>query len=828
MKNSQFVCTSLQPLSSDAIQYTVVYNSEDSSNDYLIEPRVALHLANNLLIHAQLTENNKTLELRPFTLTKSMQTILTPVKIKYLTSIVSPIVFVDNNDDELYCWLISQNNHIIRHRFTLSKLFNTRDKDEEIAVVRPLPIAPNIKYSSLSATPHGIATVGFVDGSVIHFQEGNKLFPSSSYQLDIVDKEDSRLCSYKLHGTTSFPLLKYLNTVTRYALKWNIDEEGTSTQARTTVLSSSHNKDATVGIRRDHRLVSWTWTNGELKRSLLELPQFDSNGKLVDPEEQDMTYQLPGSFTPRNQAKKQGGGEFQQQKDGHAYDVKILAQHQDDNENSYRTVAYIDTQNEPFFAIYDTKKRSETAVLSAIIIAPKLSTGQFLGFNASLTENNTLRLWTIWQEAKTVFVMSATINLLSKMTADDKHNIIRHSGWVIDSIDTGVNDRAVIDTWIVDNKNILIGASDQLQTIRSLDRLEDLHYHHSDEDDNSVAKAVSTLGKMSISIDSNVRSKLEACLRDSFSKPSCDTTEFYTTQIKANQALNILASFPKIDKSSVTSVLQLLKDEAQRQQNNNENVQQASKMTTTLIIQAIVNIITNRYNILFCLFLVLCGYEDTYKDELLTIREQLRSLDSLRWIPRPVFERLIEPLVVQENARLDVGSAAYYALSKASDVIENCDTLARVGEADVALDMARMFLDITADDCEQGKKGEILRTVKFRSALANHDFHGAIDILSRMTNEKEQGKLLENLVDQAYNDEEYETICNLSLQPQVVGNIIQDRASKQVSLSKRLSWWQVGYSYFTFAKETEIANKCMTEHLKLIGSTDEPLKQFFA
>ena len=188
MNNSQFVSTSLQPFSSDPIQYNVAYISGNRPNDYSIVPRVALHLVNNLLIHAQLTENNKMLELRPFTLMNSAQSGLTPVKIEYSTSIVSPIVLVHNNDDELYCWLISQDNQIIRHRFSLSKLFNTKEEHEDIAVVRPLSTSTDIKYSSLSATPHGIATVGFVDGSIIHFQEGDKNFPSSSYQLDIVDK----------------------------------------------------------------------------------------------------------------------------------------------------------------------------------------------------------------------------------------------------------------------------------------------------------------------------------------------------------------------------------------------------------------------------------------------------------------------------------------------------------------------------------------------------------------------------------------------------------------------------------------------------------------
>ncbi|KAI9259028.1 hypothetical protein BDA99DRAFT_107022, partial [Phascolomyces articulosus] len=307
----------------------------------------------------------------------------------------------------------------------------------------------------------------------------------------------------------------------------------------------------------------------------------------------------------------------------------------------------------------------------------------------------------------------------------------------------------------------------------------------------------------------------------------CDATKFYKTQIETNQALNILAAFPKINKSSATSILQFLITEKQ-QFNMQQHVQQTSKLTAELVIRAIVDIISARFSLLFCLFIVLSNDENTFKDELSAIWDQLRIYDSLRWIPRHVFERLLEPLVVPADARIDVGSAAYCALLKASDVVENCDTLAKVGEADIALEMARVFLDMSTDE-EQGKKTEILRAVKFRSALANHDLNGAIDILTRMKDEVEQATLLESLLEQAYIDENYQTICKLSLQPQVVKNIIQDRAIKQqMPLTKRLSWWQVGYSYFTLANDAESANKCMSGHLKLVGSDDEPLKQFFS
>ncbi|KAI9489296.1 hypothetical protein BDB00DRAFT_932066 [Zychaea mexicana] len=806
MKTSQFVSTTVEHFPENGICHNVAYEKQKTDKDYTIEPRIALHLCKDLLIHAQLAENNTTLELRPHTLTDSLQTTL-PVKIVYSSPIVSTIVLNDDGDNALYCWLISQDNQIIRHRFALNTLFTDESAEPQV-IVRRL----TNKYISLSATPHGLATVSFSDGSIVHYQEDKP--PSSSYELDIVDK-DPKLCSYMMHGSTSFPLLKYLNIATRRLLNWNIDVEGSSTQARTTVLASSPKADIIAGVRRDHRIVTWTWANGGLDRTLLELPQFNNNGKLVDPEDQDMTYQLPGSFTPKHLAKK---GEFQQ-KDDHSYDVKILSQ--SDDTKSHKAIAYVDTQSEPFFALYDVKE-SNVAVLSNVIMTPRHLAGEFLGFDASLEKKNKLRLWTIWQEAKTVFVMSSTIELV----AGDQAPHISRPNWTTDSFSSTTNHRATIATYIVDKKDLLVGISNELRTVRHLDKLEDVYFHHGeatagDNDDDRVAKALATLSSMLISIYPHARSNLETALRDSFSKPY-NAANFYKTHFESNQALNVLTTFPEIDKPTAASLVQLINENQPDFQHT-----RAGKTTSALVIEAVANIITNRYDLFFSLFLVLCG-DKAFQSEASTTWELLRNLDSLRWMPRHVFERLVEPIVVPTDARLDIGSAAYYALSKTGDVIENCDALAKTGEAGVALDMARIFLDMEGGD-GQGEKAEMLRAVKFRSSLASQDFDNAISILSRMTEDNEKDTLIECLLDAAYNEEKYQVISKLSLRPTIVGKIIRDRANKQQSpISKRLSWWQVGYSYFTFAKDDESAKECMREHLKLVGSTDELLKQFFA
>ncbi|KAI8145921.1 hypothetical protein BJV82DRAFT_602750 [Fennellomyces sp. T-0311] len=797
MKTSRFVATNLEPFPEKHIHHNVRFEAHVfDKSAYSIEQRVALHLCQGMFIHAQLTESNTVLELRPFTLTESTQS-LTPVRIVYSYPIVSPIVFAGNRDKQLDCWLISQDNQIVRHRFDLDHLFTDQTKDLDV-VIRPLAS----KYVSLSATAQGVATVGFDDGSVTHFQEGTS-FPSSSYRTDAVDTENEKLCSYKLHESTTFPLLKYLNFATRRILNFDLEDQGPSTQAGTAALASSLAANVMIGLRKDHRLVSWSWNNNRLDRKLLELPQFEANGNLIDQEEQDMSYHLPGSFVPKHQARK---GELKRQ-DGHSYDAKILTQ-----DDGQKAIVYIDTENEPFFAIYDI---SGSPILIDVITTARHPTGRFLGFNACL-EKNSLRLWTIWQEAKTVFIKSSDTELIAGDTAPHVHR----QTWFTMSFDLPASNPVAVATAVV-SKDLLVATDDRLLVARDLDKIDELYLgSEQTSTDDPLSSAVSILATMSISIYPGVWSQLEAQLRNSFSK-TCDPFEFYKEYVK-DLVISIISSLPSIDKSAATSILRLLREN----QPAFDSVH-ASQITSSLVMQAISETLNTRYKLLFCLFLALCG-SDELKDDLPTCWELLRNVDSLRWCSQNALELLVSPIIVPTKARLNVGVAAYYALSEASSVIENCDKLARVGDAEAAQEMAQLFVNMNTDD-QDGKVSETLRAVKFRGFLASHKFDIAIDTLAHMIEGSVQEGLLENLIDEAYNAEEYQVICKMTLRKDVVAGIIRDRGAKQqLPLSKRLSWWQVGYSFFTIAEETESANECMRKHLKLTGSRDVVLKEFFA
>lgn len=166
------------------IQHTVKYEprSEHGVEENTLQPKVVLHRYKGDLIYARLVNNNTSLELRRYILdssdtSKDQQSPV--ICINYSTAIASDIVFV-NGDQGLYCWIVSVDGQLIRHKFQVDDLFATTPNTvidgpspttNIDPIVRPIKSFMNNQLVSLSVTASGVATLAFDDGSLVYIQD---------------------------------------------------------------------------------------------------------------------------------------------------------------------------------------------------------------------------------------------------------------------------------------------------------------------------------------------------------------------------------------------------------------------------------------------------------------------------------------------------------------------------------------------------------------------------------------------------------------------------------------------------------------------------------
>lgn len=177
---SQLVFAPLPP--TGVIQHTVNYDprSDHGGEESALQPRVALHRYKQDLIYARLVNKNTSLELQRYILDSSDSSNnslstnkQSPViSINYSTAIASDIVFV-NGDQGLYCWIVSVDGQLIRHKFQVDKLFATTNTVTTNLglIVRPIKSFMNSQLVSFSVTASGVATIAFDDGSLVHIQD---------------------------------------------------------------------------------------------------------------------------------------------------------------------------------------------------------------------------------------------------------------------------------------------------------------------------------------------------------------------------------------------------------------------------------------------------------------------------------------------------------------------------------------------------------------------------------------------------------------------------------------------------------------------------------
>ncbi|KAI7885763.1 hypothetical protein K492DRAFT_233920 [Lichtheimia hyalospora FSU 10163] len=820
------------------IQHTVQYEprSEHGIEENASQPKVVLHRYKQDLIYARLVNKNTSLELRRYNLDSSdhanssvTQDQQSPVIcINYSTAITSDIVFV-NGDQGLYCWIVSVDGQLIRHKFQVNELFATNNNlvmDEPSAttnlasIVRPIKSFMNNQLVSLSVTASGVATIAFDDGSLVHIQDLEQHnAPTAREGLDVIYKDDA-ICEYRIHQVSTsapFVLLRRVGGM----MGWNVSASMGTSSAQDYISALASGDHTTLGVLQDHQISIWKDISTGTNPKLIELPQFDdAHQRLMDTEEQDLTCQFPGSFDPPP-LNNHHDQEPPLSNDNPIPDYLIRIP-------SCGSIAiiFVGAKDSPYFVIYDI---GSNRFLRVVMVSYADHDQQPLQFTGSI-KDNVLRLWVVWAKQEKQLVLS-TVDV--SIPSGNTNDLVTSPDWQ-QMLSCEYSTSSSVDIMLLGDKQLMMATLDTVSAARDLDPIDAAFLQHASIEDTGCEMVLSTLSSISDTLDTNVRERLETQLRSCF--PQGSPEELYKQHGLKDVDINHTPALIKNDIGKLLSLMipddELLPAE-----------QHIGTMIQALILSATSQIVTTRFNIAFSLLILLThavyGDGDTSLNELmLSTWELLRTLDALRWLESEGNDmRQVYPVALEKNS-WDIGAAAYHrvaTLAKPDMLIEIADMLAVQGDTERAIALTRLFLDNKQLTMAMGgKRGDTVRAVQCRGYLANKELDHAVQVLQHVTDPAIQIRLLDDLLDRAYTLANYDFICK-RLQPlgiSRVGDCIRQKAERQAKVDTNtahdLSWWELGYSFYALGNHMEQAYACMRLHMEQTGNKDELLMEFFS
>lgn len=862
--------------------------------------KVALLNVDNYIIHGRLNEYDTCLEIRHFAISRPEipEVSNQPLRFQYKAPVISNVVFT-KVDQHVYCWLLSSDRNLIRHRFTLSDL-QSGDLRDEHTWTKPIASLKEKEAALISASPHGFLTITCADGTLVHVQdmqqhsvpeglEHVKILSQGKAQRQGTLREtdakrrswilDNGLCEFQLVDKSTFNPLNMLRRLASYVgLEWDRVLTEPSIQERIVAFATQEIRvservclDVIAGVLKDCRLCIWTHVNNggsaeNLHQTLVELPRFGSDGQLIDPEKLDMTYELPGSFHPKEEKEKKSI--LYQTAPANNHRVQFVRH----GGNKLKIVAYVDT-NSPFFAVYDAQIGSngcmDIVTLTDVIMGPNTVMDGLVDIAAGVIaheKSQELKLWTIGKHKDQLSVSISTTDLSSGAGSNYR---VHTPDWTLatQATDQKVEfDTTVSEVCVVDNHDILIATYNDIFAVQSLRPVDTLYYElsrdgkHSSESrslgsDQSLDKASrrsglpmssafsKALSRVSGFLDSTPREILDLKLENSYHGAIEKGAEsFYNDFLKQHETS---LTIPEFDADAVKLILESL-----REQKVVEKHETASSAIETLVCISVSHLIRIRQEILLHLVALLCfavfsNKQTDLSEELVEAMKMLKTYDALGWAlsqtlksapgesqlpkqtksstmiypaPNNILQSMMEKVYhvsLPAQARLDISSTAYELVVRLGNsldtVAELCNSLTVMEEDQLSLEMMEKYfgsdgVTLSGSDSESNA----LKAVKFYSFLAHDDMSNSLKALQTIDDKYTQDRLLKKFIEHAYEKEEYSIICRFSiehLKPKL-GEILRQRVSAlDAKGSKRLTWWQVAYSFFALSGEMALGKE---------------------
>lgn len=525
----------------------------------------------------------------------------------------------------------------------------------------------------------------------------------------------------------------------------------------------------TASVRRDHHIRLVAWQDTRVHQLVIELPRLDQDGHQISRDQVDTTTLMPGSYHPAHAMPEP------MQEPLHDRVTLTGAQFAKVDANHAKLVVYVDTER-PFFAVYDITLRPNGAIARADLahVARLESTEDSLLTFVVTHEHSQLKLWTVWKTPKDAVELRATdtIDTLLSWT----HTVTLAS--------------SNVDLLPTEHGTVLIAAYEGIALLRSAGAWE-------------IAQEkpeYKQLLEQLQSVPQSTKETLLTHLRKSYTHP------FDPSSLR--QALCVDVGAHKEVATAFWRAIAPCEDDRALST-------KVSPQMEAMVQQTALQFADKRFAVLVPLLCLLDG------EDFMAAWSLARAYDALWWMSHTKTNAssatTLLKLLLQHVTPVGMPSPTDFDITLASNTLlrrlgatSDRNQLLNVAEAlrgiDTHAGLALVERYLSSDDC--GTSKDTWYAIQMDMRLKRDDVRGAIDFLLSLDDDDVPNDMLANVMDTAYHKEAYQDICALAKKKTLLTKLkrmILARAEKQPNVPRheRLSWYQVGYSFFTLAEELD-------------------------
>ncbi|KAI8582060.1 hypothetical protein K450DRAFT_228838 [Umbelopsis ramanniana AG] len=366
---------------------------------------------NTAIVHARLTDANTVLELRYLNWTESSDAgkpFSSPRNLRLqirLSATLLPVIRFSQDSENLWCYVLTTNNYLVRMRLTLENVFLTPLSGKFYSLQQLDRHIVPITFGIVSSTQVIIACE---NGSLIYLYDSSNgkrdKDPFSSYEIA---QQDFTPRQNALSYLNSIPLLSNF-----FGDIGDTDHQASPQPIALALETVSRNSKSSAIVAavicRDRRLRVWiSGHNYTCSQAIAVLPCFDQDKNLVESGVDIIRDALPGSIvdaphiSPRSQNHEP---DLDTEPRNHLRLYRV-------NDDIILAVVYVQSEQQCCFAIYQiVLEDGDIRSLKLVhVVESNYQPKEWLsGFDMTI-EQNDATLWTVWDTQPDSIVRTATI-----------------------------------------------------------------------------------------------------------------------------------------------------------------------------------------------------------------------------------------------------------------------------------------------------------------------------------------------------------------------------------------------------------------------------------
>ncbi|KAG2183802.1 hypothetical protein INT43_006813 [Umbelopsis isabellina] len=381
-------------------------------------------------IHARLTDANTVLELMHLDWlegSKNADAVESSKNLRYqirFSATMLPIIRFSQDNNAVWCFLLSENNCLTRIRIAKDKMF-TEPLSEGYCVIQSLD--QDVEPVTFDVTSSAHVIIGCENGSLIHLSDpSNGSKANDRFTMHEISPQDINTQINAHNYLSSIPFLSQLFTEIT-----SPSDQRSQQPIALAVHSVEMSPTATMiaALCRDKKLRVWlSHSDHTPSQAVASLPTFDSNNNLKEGTSNVLRETIPGSIADSSSNILQMIIGEQDEFDASPRNLIRLFQLSKDH---FCMFVFVPTSGNPHFATYSITLQDEdigTMELTSVVHCNVINEEGLVGFDVVLDGDEAV-LWTVWHQDAVAVVRSVRLFNVGQKSNSSADKVSRNPRW---------------------------------------------------------------------------------------------------------------------------------------------------------------------------------------------------------------------------------------------------------------------------------------------------------------------------------------------------------------------------------------------------------------